>query len=236
MAGVALSALASGTALALPALQLGPGSGIWNYDPGTQTWFTSGPSANVNAFANAAIGGNGAYAWDAAGAANQYGYLIAAATPQGNVDPFDLNVSIGGTSLTLVSQGFGTPPLNDPNSIAPHGIFNTWFEVYEFQFNGTATTISDQQPGGTGTGQGFVENIDIAISNVSLGTTGVHFDLFTVAGDGMWTPDIPADRDLVKAVAPFSHDASYNLPEPGTLGLLGLGLVAAGLIRRRRPG
>ena len=50
---VAVTALlASHGAAALPALQLGPGSGAWNYDNGTQTWITSDNPFNLLAFAN----------------------------------------------------------------------------------------------------------------------------------------------------------------------------------------
>lgn len=235
MAGAALCVLASTSAYAIPALQLGPGSGNWNYDNGTQTWTTTATSFDLNAFANdtTANGGNGYYAWDAAGAANQFGYLVLAGAPKVNVDPFDLDVRIGGTALTLVSQGFGTPPLNDPNSIPGHGIFSTWFEVYEFQFNHAATTISDQQPGGSGTGKGFVENINIDVTNLVLGTNGLHVDLFTVVG-AQWNPTDPNNKALVNRFAPPSHDVEVTISEPAPLAVLGIGLLALGWMRRRK--
>ena len=67
-AGMAL--VASSNAFAIPSLQLGPGSGTWAYDIGTDTFATGDNPFNMNAFANAtsANGGNGDFAWDAAGA------------------------------------------------------------------------------------------------------------------------------------------------------------------------
>ena len=61
--------LAASPAFALPALQLGPGNGSWVYDTTDQTWKTDTNPFSLFAYANAtaANGGNGNYAWDAAG-------------------------------------------------------------------------------------------------------------------------------------------------------------------------
>ena len=214
---------------AIPALQLGPGAlGNWVYDAGTQTWVTDTNPFEVNAYANSdGAAANGAYAWDPAGAASQTAYFIVAGVPMTNTDAFDVTVMNDGGALTLVSSGYGTPPIEDPNSLAPHGIFDTWFEIYEFNFDGAATTISDQQPGETGTGEGFVEAIAVTINSLAEGVTGVHMDLFTVSGDGDLA-NAGTGNGVVNAFAPFSHDAEYEVPEPMSLAIWSLlGIVGA---------
>ncbi len=244
-------------AQAIPALQIGQGTGDgWDYT--SETWiYTSGSAPdtfNILTTANA-TDGNGKYAWDALGGADgyQYAYLIVAAVPQVTKDPFDISVADDNGALTMVSSGYGTPPLEDTNSISPHGIFDTYFEVYEFQFDDAATTISDTQPGGTGTGSGFEESLDITINSLDAALAGIHFDLFTTTGS-RWTPSLTltpgirmlrgrgaqgtGDKWLVNSVAPYSHDAQMKLSEPGTLGMMLIGMMGVGAsrIRRRRSG
>jgi len=221
-------------AMAIPSLQLaGDGSDGWSYNGTTDTWEVTSPSFGLYAYANAttANGGNGSYAWDAAGSTDQYAYLILAAVQ----DPGDIgdvfDVTVGGASL--VNSGYGAPPIEDTNDPAPHGIYDTYFEVYEFQFDGSIVDINDEQPGETGTGKGYAELFSIDINELLGDVTGVHFDLFTTTG-ARWDPsDLTADKKLVNAFAPFSHDAAF-IPEPGVLGLLGLGLVVITLCRRKK--
>jgi hypothetical protein len=73
---------------------------------------------------------------------------------------------------------------------------------------------------------------NIAVNDLD-GITGIHMDLFTVNGDGMWDPGADPDRDVVEAFAPFSHDAEY-IPEPSAALLFGVGaLIVSGRTRRR---
>ena len=224
----AIAAFAS-SAHALPALQLGPGVGTWNYDTGTQTWVTNTNPFSVNAYANATTG-DGQYAWQPAGEGTQTAYLVISAVPMVTTDVFDVSVTGDGGALTLVESGYGAPPVSDPNSLAPHSIFDTWFEVYEFQFNGPVVQIGNTQPPlGGATSDGYSEEISIAINSLDPSSTGVHIDLFTMEGDG-----ILANNTNVERFAPFSHDAQHVIPEPGSLLLLSLGFAGAGVIRRRR--
>lgn len=229
---LAIVTLFAGSAHALPALQLGPGAGNWTYDNGTQTWVTQDNPLELCAFANATMadGGNGDFAWDPAGNPPRRAFLVVSAVPKVNMDVFDVTVTGDGGNLTMVSSGVGSPPVSDPNDLAPHGIFDTWFEIYEFTFSGPTELIGDQQPGETGTGQGYKETFSISYALNDINAVGVHFDLFTIQGDGKL--DDPTDQ--VKSFAPFSHDAEGVIPEPTTLTLLGLGLVGAGVARRRR--
>ena len=232
-----LATLLSGTAYALPALQLGPGAGDWTYNETTQTWETTDNPLTVVAYANAQMsaGGNGDYAWDLFNT-DQTVYLIVSAVPnQGNdTDAFDVTVSNDGSALTILTFGFGNPPVNDPNSLAGHSVFSTYYEVYAFDFDGSLGLIENTQPSGSGSGQGYTESIMVQINSLIEGVEGVHFDLFTVEGDGVWNPlDPENDKKLVYAFAPFSHDAEY-VPEPATAALLLLGLIGFRITRRRQ--
>jgi len=221
--------LLASVAQALPSLQLGPGAGSWSYDLTTQTWVTSDDPLELAAFANAtkADGGHGGYAWDQT--TSTTAYLVIAATPKTTIgaDLFDVTVTNDGGSLALVSSGDGTPPLSDP--MPKHGIFSTYFEIYEFSFDGALTTIENTQPPGGDAGSGYRELIQIAVNSLAAGVTGLHFDLFTIAGAG---PLTGASR--LQAFAPFSHDAAF-VPEPGAVGIFAVGLLVSGaLIRRTR--
>lgn len=228
-----------GTAYAIPALQIGPGAvGDWSYDGGTETWVTSSDPFSLNAVANSdTAGANGAYAWDPAGSSAQIGYLILALAPAADVaDGFDVTVSNDGGALSIYDSGFGTPPEEDPNSIPGHGIYDTYYEIYQFNFDGPLTTISDIQPGGSGSGDGYIEAFDIAINSLAPGATGIHFDLFTVTGDGILDLG-SSSRDTVNRFAPFSHDGEYVkvVPVPAAIWLFGTALIGfIGFSRRTK--
>lgn len=231
-------------AYALPALQLGgDGSASWSYDNSDQTWVITESSFTLNAFANCngdlatCDAEHGQYAWDELGATDQYAYLVVAAVPDvGGADAFDVSILNDG-GATLVASGYGSPPLQDTNSIAGHGIYDTYFEIYEFQFDGPVGTIYDQQPvssgGSGGSGDGFTESFAVTVNSLATGVTGLHFDLFTVVGAQYDPTSTSLTNDLVERVAPFSHDAEYQVPAPGAALLLGLGLLCMGALRKK---
>ena len=174
------------SANALPSLQLGPGDGPWNYCTdtclaGNDTWellASDDPiTFELNAYANALAidGGNGDYAWDST-STPQYAYLVVAAIPSLGTDPFDdvTVVNVGG-DITMLTSGFGTPPVEDPNSLPGHGIFDTYFEIYKFEFDGMFGTIFNTEPGEIGSGQGFTELFEITINMVDESVAGLHF-------------------------------------------------------------
>jgi hypothetical protein len=224
---VLLGCLVAASAQALPSLQLGPGGGSWTYDTASSTWLTGDNPLSLMALANATMadGGNGAYAWDQT--STRYAYLVVAAVPKTNLgaDLFDVTVMNDGITLSPVASGDGTPPSSDP--LPPHGIYSTYFEIYEFSFNGLLTTIENTQPPGGDPGKGYTEIFQIAVNSLAAGVTGLHFDLFTIAGSGQLTST--SDR---LAKAPFSHDAGY-VPEPGATAIFSMGLLVAGALIRR---
>lgn len=204
----------AGSASALPSLQLGPGPvGSWTYDTSTQTWVTDDPGFELNAYANDDVFGRGAYAWDAPGT-NQVAYLVVSAVPHTDLDAFDITISNDGAALAIFQSGTGTPPVTDPKGISPHSIFDTYYEIYEFEFDGPLTGIIDTQSGGGSSAKGYIETFDITINSLVPGQYAVHFDLYTLKSNG---------TDL-KAVAPYSHDAQASpIPEPSAALVFGIG-------------
>jgi hypothetical protein len=240
---LAFAFFGAGSAQALPALQLGPSGSGWTYDAVTQTWVNDGSSFQLAAYANATMGdgGSGGYAWETTTEA-RIAYLVVSAVPK-QTDPtggsgFDITILNDGvvditagicspvvTSDCFVTAGYGAAPMSDPNSLAPHSIFDTYYEVYAFTFDGPLDTICDTQPGQTGCGEGYFEYLDIQVGALPDGVEGLHFDLYTLNS-----------LDQVEGFAPFSHDAETGLvPEPSAALLFGVGgLIAGTTLRRRR--
>ncbi|MGH7287861.1 MAG: choice-of-anchor N protein, partial [Myxococcota bacterium] len=188
---------------------------------------------NLLAFANATAvdGGNGDYPWSVTGT-SQIAYLVISAVPKNPAtEPpslFDVTVDNDAGTLSLYTSGNGAPPLSDPNDLAPHGIFDTYFEVYEFNFDGALGGIYNTQTG-VDPAQGYTELFDITINSLDPSVEALHFDLFTIVGSGQLGP-----TDQVFANAPFTHDAQ-TIPEPGAVLLIGvgIGLVALASLRTR---
>ena len=80
---------------------------------------------------------------------------------------------------------------------------------------------------------GYAESFMVTYS-LDLGVDAIHFDLFTVTGDGQYVPGSASDHELVKSFAPYSHDA-VAMPEPNAALAFGVGLaLVSRFVRRRR--
>ena len=157
------------------------------------------------------------------------GYIVFGAVPVTTSDTFTIAPTGDSGALALVDSGFGTPPFSDKNSLPPHGIFDTYVEVYRVDFDSPGT-VYNTEPGNPGDqAPGYIEFIDI---NLSALTGGLHIDLFRCSSGSVETSD--CDIQQGTDFAPFSHDATY-VPVPHAVWLFGSGLLGlAGIARRKK--
>ena len=224
------AALFASSAMAVNVLQIGPTAGDGGAFYGTcdtggdpNTWCLGTDSFNI-------------YLLDSSSSTpdvdNNYTvFLSFAAVPMSVdlTDMFDISPQDGnGTPLSLVDSGLGAPPISDPNKLQPHGIFDTYFEVYALSdpTAWTGTTVYDTQPGETGSAPGFVQTINMNVA--SMLADGIHVDAF-ICGEGE-----SYSNCTVRKFAPFSHDATY-VPVPAAVWLFGSGLLGlVGIARRKK--
>jgi hypothetical protein len=220
----ALALIFSSSVLAIPTLQLYTDSAV--YDDTTETWVTGDSSFTLQALATNEGSGQGTGSVPLTDTTQVF-LSIALAS---GVDPSSGSVTVNGMSIT--DYVFGIPPEgldpSPPNSdqLPSHGIYDTYFAEYSFFLDESCLLcVSDMQPGADDTTakDGWVNNLAVSISGFDL----VHFDLYTKTWD-------EANYASVDHFAPFSHDAEYQVSEPGSLALFGISLLAMGFAARRR--
>lgn len=227
----------AGSVLALPTLQLDISDGM--YDVSTQTTVNTSNQFGLIALLNS-VDFSGDY------------YISMAVTPQISSPEVFGSFVFAGETITISDMHYGTPPVdnysaNNEENLAPHGIFPTYFKEFKFSFTGTtvsAYNAANQTEIDNGTIYSELFNVDMGNLNPNY---GIHFDLYSVDfrnvyGQGKEKNTVVGIDAGIDEFAPFSHDAeagyiAKDVPEPATLALFGLGLLALSgirLVRRKK--
>ncbi len=174
-------------------------------------------------------------------------YISAAIVPKVEEPGENLGSFVFSDETINVTSGmtYGIPPLEtmvtqlwDRGDLPRHGIYETYFAEFKFNFNASQsvpsydTALRAQNnwaipPDSTGLNMYYV-TFEVDVSGLAPGYI-IHFDLYnsTIRCNG--------DVDVTK-FAPFSHDAESKVPESSSLFLLGAGLLGVVILaKRKRP-
>ncbi|MFH1678445.1 MAG: choice-of-anchor N protein [Candidatus Omnitrophota bacterium] len=141
---------------------------------------------------------------------------LAIAVPSSNGGTVTVNLT-----EIVISTTPGTPIMGNGSSLPSHSIYSTYFGIYDVGNFDLSQTVYDMQPGETGSANGEIKKFSVLVS----GYDWVHFDAY---GHYHKCCKIHYRK------APFSHDAEYVIPEPGSLLLLGSGLLGLMAFRKNR--
>jgi hypothetical protein len=219
-----IALLFSSTAFAIPGIQLFIAGG--HYDTHSRTWEITGNSFDLYVVS-----------------ANQSRADIIVSMALGSHDnPADLDLTFAGNEIQSSSFVRGYAPIDnfpeqydgDYIDLHPHNVYPTWFTEMHTGPYDMSQQVGDVRPlNYTGdfwnpsTGEGTTGALGQArVFHVETGGvySYIHFDAYTLNTDGS-----------INEYASFSRDAQANYaPEPGTVSLLGMGLLGLGAYIRRK--
>ncbi|VAV84930.1 hypothetical protein MNBD_DELTA01-858 [hydrothermal vent metagenome] len=226
------------SALAVPVLQLYIDGAA--FDPSTETWVST--ESTFDLWVIGAVDKNTARFEESDG--SYTGNIIKDVT---------LAMAFTGSGGTITLTPATTGILSDPSTpgapvsyessgalalenppLAKHGIYPSVWENYSLgDFTLEDSPVGDFADPGTGYvfPTSFPNSGQINVYKVAVtGWESVHFDAFAPLSYGA----VPADGPGAYHIAPYSHDAGYNVvPEPGTYILLGSGLLGLFFLRKK---
>ena len=153
------------------------------------------------------------------------GAILIASVPNGQLNAADTSLRINGVKAFFITTGEGFFSPNDHAPLQPDVSDFLFFDIGNFGSSGEVPDFADE----TGGAKGEIKSLLLAGWDK---IPWIHFDVIAletnINGAGKVTTSVVNN--------PGSHDVTWKLalvPEPGTMLLLGLGLIGIGVLRKR---